>query len=119
MFNIFLFLFFFVCNGSAEFFSSKSDATRLEKLGPKFMGPLAILRNWTYCLFYMMASAKASVTSATPSPSLSTNSGLATARRKDGLSSSGGAMNTVSTKAVASAVTVNVVEPAAPTNALK
>ncbi|XRB12244.1 ATP/ADP-transporter [Pseudoscourfieldia marina] len=33
----------------------------LEKLGPKFMGPLAILRNWTYCAFYVAAELWGSV----------------------------------------------------------
>jgi len=33
----------------------------LDKLGPRFMGPLAILRNWTYCLFYVMAELWGSV----------------------------------------------------------
>merc|ERR1712216_1101322 len=33
----------------------------LEKLGPKFMRPLAILRNWTYCAFYVAAELWGSV----------------------------------------------------------
>lgn len=33
----------------------------LDKLGPRFMGPLAIIRNWTYCLFYVMAELWGSV----------------------------------------------------------
>ncbi len=27
----------------------------LDKMGPRFAGPIAIIRNWTYCLFYVMA----------------------------------------------------------------
>ena len=33
----------------------------LDKLGPRFMGPIAIVRNWTYCLFYVMAELWGSV----------------------------------------------------------
>ncbi|KAG6544306.1 hypothetical protein Mapa_014309 [Marchantia paleacea] len=33
----------------------------LEKLGPRFMGPIAIIRNWTFCLFYVMAELWGSV----------------------------------------------------------
>ncbi|KAL3681200.1 hypothetical protein R1sor_024156 [Riccia sorocarpa] len=33
----------------------------LEKLGPRFLGPLAIIRNWTFCLFYVMAELWGSV----------------------------------------------------------
>lgn len=30
-------------------------------MGPRFAGPIAILRNWTYCLFYVMAELWGSV----------------------------------------------------------
>ncbi|CAM6098466.1 unnamed protein product [Calypogeia fissa] len=33
----------------------------LEQLGPRFMGPIAIVRNWTFCLFYVMAELWGSV----------------------------------------------------------
>ncbi|EFN52101.1 hypothetical protein CHLNCDRAFT_56336 [Chlorella variabilis] len=33
----------------------------LEKAGPRFAGPIAIIRNWTYCLFYVMAELWGSV----------------------------------------------------------
>jgi hypothetical protein len=33
----------------------------LEQTGPRFAGPIAILRNWTYCLFYVMAELWGSV----------------------------------------------------------
>eukprot|EP00271_Cylindrocystis_brebissonii_P017775 TRINITY_DN4759_c0_g1_i1.p1 TRINITY_DN4759_c0_g1~~TRINITY_DN4759_c0_g1_i1.p1 ORF type:complete len:708 (-),score=157.70 TRINITY_DN4759_c0_g1_i1:1050-3173(-) len=33
----------------------------LETLGPRFMGPISILRNWTFCLFYVMAELWGSV----------------------------------------------------------
>lgn len=33
----------------------------LAKAGPRFAGPIAILRNWTYCLFYVMAELWGSV----------------------------------------------------------
>ena len=33
----------------------------LAKLGPRFLGPLSILRNWTFCLFYVMAELWGSV----------------------------------------------------------
>jgi len=33
----------------------------LETLGPRFSGPIAILRNWTFCLFYVMAELWGSV----------------------------------------------------------
>lgn len=33
----------------------------LEKMGPRFYGPIAILRNWTFCLFYVMAELWGSV----------------------------------------------------------
>uniref|UniRef100_A0A0C9RV79 ADP,ATP carrier protein n=1 Tax=Wollemia nobilis TaxID=56998 RepID=A0A0C9RV79_9CONI len=33
----------------------------LEMLGPRFLGPLAILRIWTFCLFYVMAELWGSV----------------------------------------------------------
>eukprot|EP00879_Flechtneria_rotunda_P006821 GHRR01007165.1.p1 GENE.GHRR01007165.1~~GHRR01007165.1.p1 ORF type:complete len:519 (+),score=150.91 GHRR01007165.1:482-2038(+) len=33
----------------------------LEEAGPRFAGPIAILRNWTYCLFYVMAELWGSV----------------------------------------------------------
>lgn len=33
----------------------------LEQAGPRFAGPIAILRNWTYCLFYVMAELWGSV----------------------------------------------------------
>lgn len=33
----------------------------LEQSGPRFAGPIAILRNWTYCLFYVMAELWGSV----------------------------------------------------------
>ena len=33
----------------------------LETLGPRFAGPIAILRNWTFCLFYVMAELWGSV----------------------------------------------------------
>lgn len=33
----------------------------LESAGPRFAGPIAILRNWTYCLFYVMAELWGSV----------------------------------------------------------
>lgn len=36
-------------------------ATALEQLGPRFAGPLAIVRNWTFCLFYVMAELWGSV----------------------------------------------------------
>ena len=33
----------------------------LEWAGPRFAGPIAILRNWTFCLFYVMAELWGSV----------------------------------------------------------
>lgn len=33
----------------------------LEKVGERFSGPIAILRNWTYCMFYVMAELWGSV----------------------------------------------------------
>lgn len=33
----------------------------LDKAGERFAGPIAILRNWTYCLFYVMAELWGSV----------------------------------------------------------
>lgn len=33
----------------------------LEKAGERWAGPIAILRNWTYCLFYVMAELWGSV----------------------------------------------------------
>jgi len=33
----------------------------LEQAGPRFAGPIAIVRNWTYCLFYVMAELWGSV----------------------------------------------------------
>jgi len=36
-------------------------ASLLDKLGPRFAGPIAILRNWTFCLFYVMAELWGSV----------------------------------------------------------
>lgn len=33
----------------------------LQDAGPRFAGPIAILRNWTYCLFYVMAELWGSV----------------------------------------------------------
>lgn len=33
----------------------------LESWGPRFAGPIAIVRNWTYCLFYVMAELWGSV----------------------------------------------------------
>ena len=33
----------------------------LEVMGPRFAGPIAILRNWTFCLFYVMAELWGSV----------------------------------------------------------
>ena len=33
----------------------------LEKFGTRLMGPIAILRNWTFCLFYVMAELWGSV----------------------------------------------------------
>lgn len=33
----------------------------LEMAGPRFVGPIAILRNWTFCLFYVMAELWGSV----------------------------------------------------------
>ena len=33
----------------------------LEKYGDRFLGPLAIIRNWTFCLFYVMAELWGSV----------------------------------------------------------
>jgi AAA family ATP:ADP antiporter len=33
----------------------------LEQAGPRFAGPIAILRNWTFCLFYVMAELWGSV----------------------------------------------------------
>lgn len=33
----------------------------LESAGPRFAGPIAILRNWSYCLFYVMAELWGSV----------------------------------------------------------
>lgn len=33
----------------------------LEKYGMRLMGPIAILRNWTFCLFYVMAELWGSV----------------------------------------------------------
>lgn len=33
----------------------------LESAGPRFAGPIAIIRNWTYCLFYVMAELWGSV----------------------------------------------------------
>lgn len=36
-------------------------ASLLEKLGPRAAGPIAILRNWTFCMFYVMAELWGSV----------------------------------------------------------
>ena len=36
-------------------------ARTLQTLGPRFAGPLAIVRNWTFCLFYVMAELWGSV----------------------------------------------------------
>ena len=33
----------------------------LEKAGERWAGPIAILRNWTYCMFYVMAELWGSV----------------------------------------------------------
>jgi hypothetical protein len=33
----------------------------LETMGPRFSGPIAIVRNWTFCLFYVMAELWGSV----------------------------------------------------------
>jgi ATP/ADP translocase len=33
----------------------------LEQMGPRFSGPIAIVRNWTFCLFYVMAELWGSV----------------------------------------------------------
>ena len=33
----------------------------LDQMGPRFAGPIAIVRNWTYCLFYVMAELWGSV----------------------------------------------------------
>lgn len=33
----------------------------LETMGPRFAGPIAIIRNWTFCLFYVMAELWGSV----------------------------------------------------------
>ena len=33
----------------------------LETLGVRFAGPISILRNWTFCLFYVMAELWGSV----------------------------------------------------------
>lgn len=33
----------------------------LETAGPRFAGPIAILRNWTFCVFYVMAELWGSV----------------------------------------------------------
>jgi len=33
----------------------------LQEMGPRFAGPIAIVRNWTYCLFYVMAELWGSV----------------------------------------------------------
>jgi len=33
----------------------------LVTLGPRFMGPISILRNWSFCLFYVMAELWGSV----------------------------------------------------------
>lgn len=33
----------------------------LQSLGPRFMGPLSIVRNWSFCLFYVMAELWGSV----------------------------------------------------------
>ena len=33
----------------------------LETLGVRFVGPISILRNWTFCLFYVMAELWGSV----------------------------------------------------------
>lgn len=33
----------------------------LESAGPRFAGPIAILRNWTFCVFYVMAELWGSV----------------------------------------------------------
>lgn len=49
-----------------DFYSLFSCIAELcEKLladaGPRFAGPIAILRNWTYCLFYVMAELWGSV----------------------------------------------------------
>ena len=33
----------------------------LTTAGPRFAGPIAILRNWTFCLFYVMAELWGSV----------------------------------------------------------
>jgi ATP/ADP translocase len=43
-------------NGAAEF-----CIDLLEKAGERFAGPIAILRNWTYCMFYVMAELWGSV----------------------------------------------------------
>ena len=44
------------CLWSAEF-----AAKLLESAGPRWAGPIAILRNWTFCLFYVMAELWGSV----------------------------------------------------------
>lgn len=36
----------------------------LEQMGPRFAGPIAIIRNWTFCLFYVMAELWGSVSAA-------------------------------------------------------
>lgn len=33
----------------------------LDKMGERFAGPIAILRNWTFCMFYVMAELWGSV----------------------------------------------------------
>lgn len=33
----------------------------LETAGPRWAGPIAIIRNWTYCIFYVMAELWGSV----------------------------------------------------------
>jgi len=46
-----------VCGlGDAEFANNL-----LQTAGPRFAGPIAILRNWTFCVFYVMAELWGSV----------------------------------------------------------
>ena len=61
-FVVFFFSFAFVMYPARDFLHPTEFCQNLlEQLGPKFMGPLAILRNWTYCLFYVMAELWGSV----------------------------------------------------------
>lgn len=43
------------------FWSAEFANNLLQTAGPRFAGPISILRNWTFCVFYVMAELWGSV----------------------------------------------------------